>query len=104
MWQTALQPIWHQITLTKPANEDFADPSKVIFQLTNEAGQLRAFSFPEHDDEKAPITTADVAKLLTYLKASNNFPQEYQNFMDGASRTLYVRIEAFARRVFLAKL
>ncbi len=104
MWHTAVHPIWYQITLSKPAYDDFIDPSKMIFQLENEAGQLRAYSFPEHDDEKKLIGNANVEKLLGYLKASDNFSQEHKDFMDGASRTLYVRIEAFARRVFLAKL
>jgi hypothetical protein len=104
MWQTNLSPIWHQISLVKPAFEEFIDPSKIIYQLENEGGQLRIFAFPEHDDEKKQIGSADVTKLLAYLKTSTNFPQEYKDFMDGASRTLYVRIEAFARRVFLARI
>ncbi len=103
MWHTAIHPIWYQITLSKPAYEEFIDPSKMIYQLENEAGQLRAYSFPEHDDEKKPIVNANVEKLLVYLKTADNFPQEHKDFMDGATRTLYIRIEAFARRVFLAK-
>lgn len=104
MWQTNLSPIWHQVSLVKPAFEEFIDPSKVIYQLENEGGQLRVFSFPDHDDEKKQIGSADVVKLLAYLRTGTSFPQEYKDFMDGASRTLYVRIEAFAKRVFLARI
>jgi hypothetical protein len=65
MWQTNLSPIWHQISLVKPAFEEFIDPSKIIYQLENEGGQLRITRI---------LWTGQVARFTCVLR---RLPEEF---------------------------
>lgn len=93
MHQQNSDPIRHQISLQKPGLPELQDTKWVFYLLENEDTELKVYRFPEYGDRKRLINQAEVSKYLHYLNVSTHFPEEYQQFKDGTSQTLYIRID-----------
>jgi hypothetical protein len=93
MYQQNFDPIRHQISLQKPALPELQDTQWVFYLLEHQDEDLKVYRFPESGDRKRLITSAEVTKYLHYLNVSTHFPVEYQQFKDGTSETLYIRID-----------
>lgn len=93
MHQQNFDPIRHQISLQKPALPELQDAQWVFYLLEHQDEDLKVYRFPEYGDRKRLINQAEVAKYLHYLNVSTHFPAEYQQFRDGTSETLYIRID-----------
>ena len=93
MYQQISEPIRHQISLQKPALPELQDAQWVFYLLENQDEELKVYRFPEYSDRKRLITQAEAAKYLHYLNVSTHFPKEYQQFKEGTSQTLYIRID-----------
>jgi hypothetical protein len=93
MYQQNFDPIRHQISLQKPALPELQDTQWVFYLLEHQDEELKVYRFPESGDRKRLINSAEVTKYLHYLNVSTHFPVEYQQFKDGTSETLYIRID-----------
>jgi hypothetical protein len=93
MYQPNFDPIRHQISLQKPGLPELQDAQWVFYLLENQDEELKVYRFPEYGDRKRLITQAEAAKYLHYLNVSTHFPEEYQQFKEGTSQSLYIRID-----------
>ncbi len=93
MYQPTLDPIRHQISLQKPTLPEMQDAQWVFYLLEHQDEELKVYRFPEYGDKKRLISQAEVAKYLHYLEVSTHFPEEYRQFQEGTSQTLYIRID-----------
>lgn len=61
---------------------DYAGNSKIYFSIekTSKGDQVHFFN-PEFAFEKQLLINTDAVKILTYLKAAEKYPEEYQKFM-----------------------
>jgi len=76
-----------------PALPELQDPKWVFYLLEHEDDELKVYRFPEYGDRKRLISQAEVTKYLHYLNVSTHFPEEYQQFQEGTSQSLYIRID-----------
>jgi|GEM_PF-2393243 len=93
MYQQNIGPIRHQISVQKPALPELQDAKWVFYLLEHQDEELKVYRFPEYGDRKRLINQAEATKYLHYLDVSTHFPAEYQQFQDGTSQTLYIRID-----------
>jgi hypothetical protein len=93
MYQPTLDPIRHQISLQTPTLPEMQDAQWVFYLLEHQDEELKVYRFPEYGDKKRLISQAEAAKYLHYLAVSTHFPEEYRQFQEGTSQTLYIRID-----------